>query len=160
MLFRSQTRNLTFDLSSATLYAIGLEAAVEELAEDFAQEYGFKLYFRSDQLPKELTESVKILLYRTVRELLINIAKHSSARNVYIDIKKLRKDLKIVVKDDGIGFDAVKSEDIKGKLKGFGLFSLRERLANINGIISIKSESGAGTTIQLTVPLKEIEGEL
>ena len=154
-----QTRTLTFDLSSATLYTIGLEEAIEELAEDFAKDHGFKLHFSNDENLKPLTEQFKVLLYRAVRELLINISKHSNAHNVYIDIRKIKDSICIIVKDDGVGLDIAGLESKKGKLKGFGLFSIQERLANIGGSFDIKSKSGSGMTVKLTAPLAESKGE-
>ena len=154
-----QTRTLTFDLSSATLYTIGLEAAIEELAEDFAKDHKFKLHFSNDTNQKTLTEQFKVLLYRAVRELLINISKHSNAHNVYIDIRRIEDSICIIVKDDGIGLDIAGLESKKGKLKGFGLFSIQERLANIGGSFDIKSKPGSGMTVKLTAPLAESKGE-
>ena len=153
-----QTRTLTFDLSSATLYTIGLEEAIEELAEDFAKDHKFKLHFSNDANQKTLTEQFKVLLYRAIRELLINISKHSNAHNVYIDIRRIEDSICIIVKDDGIGLDIAGLESKKGKLKGFGLFSIQERLANIGGSFDIKSKPGQGTTVTLTAPLAESKG--
>ena len=154
-----QTRTLTFDLSSATLYTIGLEAAIEELAEDFAKDKGFKWHFSNDENLKPLTEQFKVLLYRAARELLVNVSKHGKAHNVYIDIQRIKNSINITVKDDGKGFDLDVITAKKGKLKGFGLFSIQERLANIGGSIDIKSQPGHGTTVKLTAPLVVSKGE-
>ena len=73
-----QTRDLTFELSPTTLYTFGLEAAVEELAEQFAQRGSFQCHFEATEEDKPLSEQIKALLYRASRELLTNISKHAA----------------------------------------------------------------------------------
>ena len=75
-----QTRSLTADLSPSSLYDLGLEAAVEELAEQFAKDHKLKVSLKISDEPKPLTEETKVLLYRSVREILVNIAKHAEAK--------------------------------------------------------------------------------
>jgi PAS domain S-box-containing protein len=150
-----QTRNLTFELSSTTLYTVGLEAAIEELAEKFSEAEGFNCCFSGCKQCKDLDEKMQILLYRAVRELLINVAKHSDAQNAEISTERINNDIRILVSDDGIGFDVSELDGRKGQLSGFGLFSLQERLANIGGKLKIESKIGQGTKVAITVPLKQ-----
>jgi signal transduction histidine kinase len=148
-----QIRNLIFELSPPALYALGFESAIEELADNFCREQNLKVFFDNSYEPKPLTDSVKILLYRFIREFLINIAKHAEAKNVRIALSKDHNSIKIMVEDDGKGFD-VSGLDLKsGGLKGFGLFSVRERLAHIGGTLDIQSETGKGTKVVLQAPL-------
>lgn len=146
-----QTRTLTFDLSPASLYTLGLPAAIEELGEDFAKRGIFKFKFKSDNKEIQIPEQIKVLLYRSVRELMTNIIKHSQAKNVAITLKGSYNGLRIDVRDDGFGFN-LKEINAQGKA-GFGLFSIRERLEAIGGKFKIKSIKGKGTTVTLSVPL-------
>jgi len=146
-----QTRTLTFDLSPPTLYTLGFEIAIEELLERFCEEHKLEYSFQKSDAPKPLTDPVKVLLYRSIRETLINIAKHARAKLVKIAISKAENDIEITIEDDGIGFD---TSAIKGKPKGLGLFSVRERLRHIGGKLEIESKRGKGTHITLTAPLK------
>ena len=114
-----QTRSLTFDLSPSSLYDLGFEAAVEELAEQFAHERKLKFSFRNSDEPKPLTEEAKILLYRSIRELFINIAKHADAKIVSVALATLNGDIEIIVKDNGKGFDTAKLDDESAKSRGF-----------------------------------------
>ena len=148
-----QVRELIFDLSPPALYTFGFEAAIEELADNFCREQKLKTIFENDDEPKPLTDSVKILLYRFTRELFINIAKHAEAKNVRITLSKDHNKIKIVVKDDGKGFDISGLDSKTNRSKGFGLFSVRERLAHIGGTLDIQSEIGKGTKITLQAPL-------
>ena len=146
-----QTRTLTFDLSPPTLYTLGFEIAIEELLERFCQEHKLEYSFRNSDQPKPLTDPVKVLLYRSIREMLINIAKHAGAKLVKVVLSGTENDIEITIEDDGKGFDA---SALKGKSKGLGLFSVRERLRHIGGKLEIESKRGKGTHITLTAPLK------
>jgi PAS domain S-box-containing protein len=151
----TQTRTLTFDLSPPTLYTLGFETAVEELGERFCKEQNMKFSYKVGEAPKPLTDHVKILLYRSIRELLINIAKHAEAKTVRVSIAKLGEEINITVEDDGVGFNTAifKSRSIRNQ--GLGLFSVRERLTHIGGKLEIASTRGKGTKITLTAPLKQ-----
>jgi PAS domain S-box-containing protein len=149
-----QTRTLTFDLSPPALYDIGFEAAVEELVEQFTKERKIECHFDSCDQHKLIADHIKILLYRSIRELLTNVVKHSKARLVRITSSRVNNDLQITVEDDGTGFDISKLEPKADNSKGFGLFSIRERLTHLGGQFDIQSSNGNGTKITLLVPLK------
>ena len=147
-----QTRTLSFDLSPSILYDIGFEIAVEDLVEKFAGERKINCVFDNDHHPKPLTIPLKVLLYRSIRELLMNIAKHANAKNIKVSLNKVGDNIQVTVKDDGQGFDV--SEFEKGeKAKGFGLFHIRERIEHTGGGFNIESAPGKGTKTVLTVPL-------
>jgi len=148
-----QTRSLIFELSPSSLYDLGLEAAVEELAEQFTKEHKLKLSLEISDEPKPLTDETKILLYRSIREILVNTVKHAEAGTLRISLAPTDKDIVIVIKDDGKGFDIEQLESRPAKSKGLGLFSIRERLHQIGGCLQIQSQEGKGTTITLTAPL-------
>jgi signal transduction histidine kinase len=146
------TRDLTFDLSPQTLYSFGLEAALEELSEKFSEEHGLACSYEADDESKPLTEELTILLYRCVRELLINIAKHAKANNVHIYIKRMNAEIEIIVADDGQGFDPATLNSTMNKKK-FGLVSIRERIRHIGGRFQLQSTKGKGARAILTAPL-------
>jgi signal transduction histidine kinase len=150
----TQTRTLTFDLSPPTLYTLGFETAIEELTERFCAEHKLEHSFHKTNEPKPLTDHVKVLLYRSVRELLINIAKHAKAEFVKVDISRVEDEILVTVEDDGRGLDISQINQLAVKPKGLGLFSVRERLNHIGGRFEIESEQGKGTKAILTAPLK------
>jgi PAS domain S-box-containing protein len=147
-----QTRDLTFELSPATLYTFGLQAAVEELAEQFAECEGFACRVEGPGEPMPIAEQVRALLYRSVRELLVNVAKHAGAGNVAIAMEHDNRNVKVVVQDDGRGFAMCALEECSRE-HGFGLFSIRERLTHIGGRFDIESVEGEGTRVTLVAPL-------
>lgn len=148
-----QTRDLTFELSPTTLHTFGLEAAVEELAEQLSEHEGFRIHFEAPDESLPLTEQNKTLLYRATRELLMNIAKHADAQNVSITIDRMDNRIRIRVADDGRGFDVSAMSRTMGDKQGFGIFSIRERLMNVGGSFHIASEPGKGTEVVLIAPL-------
>jgi signal transduction histidine kinase len=147
-----QARTLTFDLSPSSLYTLGLSAALEELGEDFAKRGNFAFKFTSNGAEVKMSEQIKVLLYRSVRELLTNIIKHSGAKNVAINLKCSYNCVQIDVRDDGFGFN-IKEFNAQSKA-GFGLFSIRERLEAFGGSFVIKSAKAEGTEVVLKVPLR------
>ncbi|HML75780.1 MAG TPA: PAS domain S-box protein [Anaerohalosphaeraceae bacterium] len=148
-----QARSLSFDLSPSLLYDLGLEVAIEDLADRISRERKLKCSFRSCSREKPLNEDVKILLYRGTRELLINASKHAQATQVTISCVRSGSSIVIEIQDDGRGFDVSRLQDHNGKAQGFGLMNLRERLHYIGGSMKIESNAGAGTKVILTAPL-------
>ena len=151
------TRSLTFDLSSPILYELGLEAAVERLAEQIQDQHDILSDVEDDRQPKPLDDDVRVLLFQAVRELLVNVVKHAQARNVKVSMRRDGSDMRITVEDDGVGFYAVPIGSRWSRSEGFGLFSIRERLDYLGGHLEVESESGHGTRATLVAPLKRSE---
>jgi PAS domain S-box-containing protein len=151
-----QTRMLTFEVSPPELHTLGLGSALEELAHRFSEERDLacSVVVHDDSYP--LSDQVKILLYRSVRELLINAAKHARAESVQIVIRQVDDNIEIILEDNGIGFDTSRLDRTKeAESPGFGLFSIRERLKQLGGKLQINSEKGRGTKVTLLAPLEQ-----
>jgi signal transduction histidine kinase len=97
-----------------------------------------------------------VLLFRSVRELLMNIVKHAQAQHAYVTILREGDGVSIKVEDDGVGIDPVSEARSKSN-GGFGLFSIRERLHYLGGRVEVESEEGRGTQITLEVPLQHVK---
>jgi signal transduction histidine kinase len=147
-------RGLIFDLSSPTLYRFGLEAAIKELLEDKVKAQGnLRGSFHDDGAAKPLAQDVRVLLFQSVRELLNNVLKHARAHSVTVDIARLDDMVRVTVADDGVGFE---KEDIPtgpSRSRGFGLFSIKERLDLIGGRLDIDSQPGRGSRFTLLARL-------
>ncbi len=151
-----QTQTLTYDLGSPTLYELGLKAAIQEwLSEEVGQKHNIATFFKYDGPDKRLGEDISALLFRAVRELLVNVIKHAHAKNVEVSIQRKADKIKIFVVDDGIGFELANTSVSRDKKHSYGLFSIKENLNHIGGCLDIKSEQGRGTQAVMTVPLKE-----
>ncbi|MBU0679410.1 MAG: sensor histidine kinase [Verrucomicrobia bacterium] len=148
-----QTRTLTFELSSPILYELGLEPALQWLAEQLEEQHGITTEWHGDGDKKPLTDDLCVVLFQTVRELLVNVRKHARASHVDVSCSRENNCVKIVVKDDGSGFTPAAIGRHNPKAGGFGLFSIRERLGRLGASVKIDSEPGAGTLVTLTAPL-------
>jgi PAS domain S-box-containing protein len=146
-------RSLMFELSPPILYDLGLEEAIEWLAEHFSQEHGLKIQVNRDKQPKPLKAEGNIMLFQAVRELLLNIVKHSKATSVKIHIQRACNDICIKVEDNGTGFEFNLIDHNQNIIKGFGLFSIYERLEYYGGNMLIESNESQGTKITLLMPI-------
>ena len=141
--------SLIFELSPPVLHQVGLEAAVEWLAEHFRSQGVLQVEVEDDKEPKPLDENLRPLIFRTVRELLMNVIKHAGMDQARVCMRRQEDMLHIEVIDGGIGFDAGRQQ----AGQGFGLFSIRERMEFIGGRCHLRSASGQGTQVTLEVPL-------
>lgn len=149
------TRSIIYKISSPILYELGLEAALEWLAEQVQKEHGVHSTFLSDGLGKPLDEDVRVLLFQAVSELLVNVVKHAHATKVEIRCKKDGDSIHIEVEDDGAGFNP-EGRSLKMQCKsGFGLFSIRERLNYVKGKLEIFTIPGNGTVVTMKASLKD-----
>ena len=148
------SRTLTFELSPPILYELGLHAAVEWLVEQTRQHQKIDVRFKADESNPPLEDDLRVLLFRAVRELLLNITKHSKANQVYVSLWRENNTLRIVVEDNGIGMQPAQITTIGQTAAGFGLFNIRERLDHLGGKMDIQSKTEKGTKITLFAPLK------
>ena len=146
------TRNLTLELSPSTLYTQGLAAALRELAEQFTDCGGFVCRVQVPEGPIPVLDQVRTMLYRAVRELLVNVVKHAQASTVEITLDCEEQNVRITVQDDGKGFDPSILEARRAD-GSFGIYSIRERLTRIGGKFAVDSVEGRGTRVTLIAPL-------
>jgi PAS domain S-box-containing protein len=148
------TRSLVFELSPPILYDLGFEPAMEWLAEHMEQQYGLVVTVEDDDKPKPLDNEARVLLFRAVRELLFNVLKHAQASSTKVRMRRVGEQLRIIVEDNGVGFAPEKLSAASGKIEGFGLFSIRERLNYFGGRMEIESAPGEVTRVILSLPLQ------
>jgi len=152
------TRTLTFDLGNPILYELGFETAVNHwLTEQIQNKYKIETEFEDDGQAKSLDDDIQVLLFRSVRELLINVVKHAHASKVKVSIRKIDNQILVSVEDNGIGFEAEKPAAVPAKTNGFGLFSIRHRLEDLDGHLEIESRPGRGCKVTMTASLKQKE---
>lgn len=147
-------RSLIFELSPPALKEAGLNPALEELARNILAPHGITWHVIAKGSEEEYRadDSVCVILYRMARELLINAVKHSGASEVNIIINRKPVNITVAVEDNGKG--------LQGNTKGFGLFSIKERLLALGGNLKIISEPGEGLMAVMTCPLKMKKGDI
>ncbi|MER3423950.1 MAG: hypothetical protein C4293_12680 [Nitrospiraceae bacterium] len=117
--------------------------------------YGISVDLHAQGLESRLPASVELTLYRIIQEALTNIVKHAGATIVSIVIEHLGSSVRAIVEDNGRGFDVETMLQSLRVTKHFGLLSMQERAALVNGSIMFESTPGLGTTIFITVPLEK-----
>jgi PAS domain S-box-containing protein len=147
------TRSLTFELSPPILYDLGLESALEWLTEQIKEQHGINCEFETDNNPKPVSDEIRIVLFSAARELLMNVAKHALAQTAKVTIRRVNENIVVHVADNGSGFTVSKMNFYLDENKGFGLFSIRERLRHLSGQMDVRSAKGRGTRVILTAPL-------
>jgi PAS domain S-box-containing protein len=147
------TRTLIWDLCPPMLHEVGLEAALEWLAEQTQERHGIRVRFEDDEQPKVSDEKVRVLLFHAVHELLMNVIKHANATRAVVAVRRREEQVEIRVEDDGVGFDTEGVRLRVGQDGGFGLFSIRERLDVIGGTFEMSSSPGVGSRATLRAPL-------
>ena len=148
-----EVRSLTFELSPPVLHELGFEEAVDWLAEQFHKVNGISCTVAIDGQVNPLADEISIFLFHSVRELLVNVAKHAGAKSAKISINRDEDHIVIRVEDDGVGFRPSKTDSYLQENGGFGLFSIRERFESIGGTMAIDSEPGRGCCVTLSAPL-------
>lgn len=147
------SRKITYELSPPVLYQLGIVDTMYWLSDKILEQYKIRVNFKSNKESIELDESRLIFIFRIIQEITTNTIKHAEASEISIDFEIVNKIFKIEVKDNGKGFNLNKSEN-KGILNsGFGLFTIKERVKNLKGDVSIESSRKEGTKILVTIPL-------
>ncbi|MFO1315044.1 MAG: PAS domain-containing sensor histidine kinase [Burkholderiales bacterium] len=147
------TRRIAADLRPLMLDDLGLAPAVEWLVENFTQRTGVPCALAIADADLELPSLQSNAVFRIVQEALTNVAKHASATRAEVSIGRDGDRLVVRVRDDGVGFAAQGPR----KPNSFGLVGLRERAALLRGEAAITTGHGAGTTIEVRLPVVPAE---
>jgi two-component system CheB/CheR fusion protein len=144
-------RSVTMQLSPPILYQLGLVPALEWLADEMERRYGLIVALEHRDVPAGIDDQVRFILFRSARELLINVAKHAEVSDARVRVGSVGGFVVLEIEDSGKGFPA--TAEFFQRRSGFGLFSLRERLRYIGGEVIIRSTQGLGTTVTLRAPV-------
>lgn len=146
----ADVRQLAFDLRPTVLDDVGLVAALRRLTGDLAARHGFSVEVALDGVSEDgrFPTEVETVVYRVAQEALTNVVRHARARRVSVQLTRCQGSLRAVVTDDGAGFDPAA---IGGR--SLGLLGMRERATLVGGRVEITSAPGAGTRMELEVPV-------
>src|SRR5258705_727419 len=140
---------LSHQLHSSELEYLGLSVAIIKLCREFSDQYSLKVTCGCSSIPAKLDNEIALTFFRVVQESLHNIARHSSASEVHVEVTAASGYLTLIVRDNGGGFDVQESK----AAAGLGFVSMRERVHPIVGEFAIDSAPGAGTRIWARTPL-------
>ena len=151
-------RTLVAELSPPVLRDYGLTAALKWLGEYMEKHSMTVTVTVPEQNELTLPEDQAVLLFQSVRELLMNSSKYAGTGEATVTLEQGNDQLRILVRDEGTGFDvaaAASGTTTTGASSKFGLFSIRERMKALGGSFDIQSVQGKGTTVTLTLPLSQ-----
>jgi PAS domain S-box-containing protein len=153
-LTNERIHQLCFELTSSTLYKLGLRAAIEELCESIEYRYGVHFILQGNGQPNGLDEESATVLFKAIRELLFNVVKHAGVKEGLVTISCQNNMLKLEVEDHGRGFTQEYRNEEQNPGKGLGLFGIQERIGDLGGTMHIHSEPNRLTRVTLLTPLE------
>ncbi len=141
-----QTRTMTFELHPPVLDDLGLVSALQRYADQFSRRTQIQVSVEESGVRREQTTAVRHYLFRTVKELINNAAKHGPATEIMVGVHWRNDGVRVVVDDDGRGFDAVEALKLDAQ-RGLGLAWIRERARYLGGDMVVESASEHGSRI-------------
>jgi signal transduction histidine kinase len=150
-----EIHDLALELRPTALDDLGLEAALQNYAEEWSERAGVEVDFHLvSQVQTRLPTPVETALYRVALEALANVHRHAHATRVSLVLQKSDEHVSVVIEDNGMGFDP-DAPPPAGTVTRLGILGMRERLALVGGTLTVESSPGKGTTIIARVPLAE-----
>ena len=146
-----EIRKIMYDLRPTSLDELGFSSSIHGLISKTEEDCNIKFSVSIDEESEIRNSNLKIICFRIIQESLNNIIKHSKAEKAYIYIKITTDYIDMIVQDNGVGFDTTKINSANS----FGLSSLKERVALVNGNVNIDSKFSKGTAINVKIPNKE-----
>jgi len=140
------------NLRPSVLEHLGLVPVLRSDSAEFAERTGVAVKVTCVELTMRLPFEAELAFYRILQEALKNVEQHARARHVTVDLEEQGARLRLVIQDDGLGFDPDQPPTRRAAERGFGLLSLRERAVSVGGSVSVESAPGKGTTIEVQIP--------
>ncbi len=144
-------REKSASLRPPALDDLGLVAAVYNLVQALKQGSNIRVVFNATNEQARFSPDIEIALYRFIQEALSNVIRHASALNVTVDLSWDLKEIKVMIKDDGVGFQVDEQGLFK---KTLGLQGMKERVSLLGGTFKINSSRESGTEIMAHIPLE------
>lgn len=139
---------ITLQISPPALHELGLVPALQWLCEETERDYGLSVRLSDEDAPAIADECVRVILFRAVRELLLNVATHGEVHFASVRVSGTAETIHVLVEDHGVGFDI---EELRHR--GLGLFGLRQQMQYLGGNIEVASATGVGTRVTLSAPV-------
>ena len=149
-----EARQAIFGLRSMVSRSLGLIPTLTEYLHDWSRQTGIDVDLRvgTDEAIKP-PPVVEVQLIGIIQEALANIRKHAAAKRVLVSIERDRETARVSVHDDGRGFDP--QAVVGGARGGFGIDTMRERAETVGGKLTLASQPGNGTRVEVELPLTD-----
>lgn len=144
-----KVRSIAHEKNAGIIANQGLLSAIKVMVEKISSANQLHIEIIDFGLNKRLENSLEITIFRIIQELITNVLKHAEAKNITINLSAYKKNLNLIVEDDGKGFDTQKI-DLEN---GMGLSSIKTRVEHLNGTFEIDATLKHGTTVIIDIPL-------
>jgi signal transduction histidine kinase len=148
-------RTVLFELRPVMLDSHGLVATLKEYVQKVRESQNLPLRLDAGGFNRRLPPKSESTIFAILQEAINNAQKHAEAKNIWLRLAERDKTLVAVVEDDGAGFDMATVEGSYGQRGSLGLLNMRERAEMVDGMLTIRSVPGFGTTVTLRVPLSD-----
>jgi signal transduction histidine kinase len=146
-------RDMAFELSPPVLEDLGLRPALHWLAEYLGQRYGTRVEVADDAREPPLPPPARTIVFRAVRELAINAAKHAAGADIVLTCVTNDRTTRLAIRDTGPGFNTAEVRQSTDGFDQYGLLSVEQQIRGIGGSFELVSTVGEGTRAAITVPL-------
>lgn len=146
-----EVRDIAQNLRPFQIDELGLTKAIRAMARTLGDASGIEFTADLDDIDRVLPQEFEISFYRTVQECLNNIVKHSHAKTAVIGLRRDPDAIRVTISDDGQGFAIGRTGNKSAP--GFGLRNIRERVRTMGGRLDIRTQPGAGTYVEIRVPV-------
>lgn len=153
----TSVRRISLDLMPSTLEKFGLIPALREICERFQSTSLIPVRLMEQGETPSLNAKRELKIYRIVQELINNAIKHAQASAINVKVAAADTQLKIIVEDDGKGFDPLAKHSITQNGSGLGLYNMENRARLLGATLDIESQIEKGSKITLTVPYETTE---
>ena len=148
-----EVRQISRGLRPGILDDLGLAKALESLADDFAQRTGIDVDLDTSPVGDRVCSEAKTTLFRIAQEAFTNIERHAEATKAKLQLETSWRKVRMMVADNGKGFDLVAVRKGGGSDAGIGMKNIKERIDHFQGQLNINSTK-SGTRIVVALPFQ------
>ncbi|HWY40984.1 MAG TPA: MHYT domain-containing protein [Chthoniobacterales bacterium] len=142
-----QVRQISLNLRPSMLDDLGLIPALRSVLDERARRASIEMHFSDHNVPENLHTEIQMTCFRIIQEAITNVVRHARATRIDVDLHRESGKLRLLIRDNGIGFD------VESRTARLGLLGIKERAALVGGQAKIISETNKGTTIDISLPL-------
>ncbi|NBG87953.1 sensor histidine kinase [Isachenkonia alkalipeptolytica] len=149
-----EVRGIIFNLSPMSLEDLGLNETIKEAVKSIILQSGIHINLKLKPLNEEVEHIIQVAVYRIVQEVFNNMIKHAKAKKAEVKLDYGTKYLRLVISDDGVGFDVEETLDrVKSSETSYGLIGIYDRVDQLQGTVNIESTLGQGTVYTVKLPI-------
>jgi signal transduction histidine kinase len=149
-----ELNRIAWELRPLALDDFGLQGAVTQYLEEWADRSRLHIDLEINLGNRRLPQALETALFRVVQEAVTNVVKHAGADRIGVVLEAIGNELRLIVEDDGKGFDVAAGKEVG--IKHMGLLGVRERLALLGGSLEIETSEEGGTTVYVGIPLRDV----